>query len=195
MSVLNLRKKLKNFLITFILLSNSLALLADDESQITGTEADGWIVSDWINSQPLSLKDLSGKVVLVRWWTDPHCPYCTASAPALNEWHEAYRNKGLVVVGLYHHKSSIPLEIQNIKEFSARFGFKFPVAIDRDWITLRKWWLNKNRKARWTSVSFLIDRNGIIRYIHPGGQYVKGDDDYAMLKSMIEELLTEKPGK
>ena len=68
----------------------------------------------------------------------------------------------------------------------------FPVAIDRDWITLRKWWLNKNPKARWTSVSFLIDRNGIIRYVHPGGQYVKGDDDYIALKSKIEKLLTEK---
>jgi peroxiredoxin len=87
----------------------------------------------------------------------------------------------------------MPLEMEKIKEHSASLGFKFPVAIDRDWITLKNWWLNKNRKARWTSVSFLIDRNGIIRYIHPGGQYVKGDDDYAMLKSRIEELLTEKP--
>jgi peroxiredoxin len=86
----------------------------------------------------------------------------------------------------------MPLEIQQVKEFSDRLGFTFPVAIDREWITLRKWWLDKNPKARWTSVSFLIDRNGIIRYIHPGGQYVKGDDDYAMLKSKIEELLTEK---
>ena len=41
--------------------------------------------------------------------------------------------------------------------------------------------------------TFLIDRDGIIRYIHPGGQYVKGDNDYTMLKSRIEELLTEKP--
>jgi len=80
-----------------------------------------------------------------------------------------------------------------VKEFSVSLGFTFPVAIDREWITLRNWWLNKNPKARWTSVSFLIDRNGIIRYIHPGGQYVEGDDDYAMLKSRIEELLTEKP--
>jgi peroxiredoxin len=185
---------MKKSLIIFLLLSaNSMVLFADDESQIVGTKAQEWIVSDWIQSSPLSLKGLSGKVLLVRWWTDPYCPYCTASAPALNEWYDAYKDKGLIVVGLYHHKSSTPLEIQKVKEYSTSLGFKFPVAIDKDWITLKKWWLNKNLKARWTSVSFLIDRNGIIRYIHPGGQYVNGDDDYARLKSRIEELLTEKP--
>ena len=183
---------MKKFFIIFFLLTNSMILFADDESQIVGTKAQEWIVSDWIHSEPLSLRSLSGKVVLVRWWTDPYCPYCTASAPALNEWYEAYLDKGLIVIGLYHHKSSIPLEIEKVKEFSASLGFTFPIAIDRDWITLMKWWLDKNRNARWTSVSFLIDRNGTIRYIHPGGQYVKGDDDYAMLKSRIEELLTEK---
>ena len=183
---------MKKLLIIFFVLANSMVLFADDESQIVGTKAEEWIVSDWIQSRPLSLGDLSGKVVLVRWWTDPYCPYCTASAPALNEWYEAYRDKGLIVIGLYHHKSSTPLEIQKVKEFSTRLGFTFPVAIDREWITLRKWWLNKNRKACWTSVSFLIDRNEIIRYIHPGGQYVKGDEDYAILKSRIEVLLTEK---
>ena len=183
---------MRNFLIIFFLLANSTVLLADYKSQIVGTKAEEWIVSDWIHSRPLSLGDLSGKVVLVRWWTDPYCPYCTASAPALNEWYEAYKDKGLMIIGLYHHKSSIPLEVQKVKEYTTGLGFTFPVAIDRDWITLRKWWLDKNPKARWTSVSFLIDRKGIIRYIHPGGQYVKGDDDYAVLKSRIEELLTEK---
>ncbi len=63
------------FLITFFLLANSMVLFADDEPQIAGTKAEEWIVSDWINSRPLSLGDLSGKVVLVRWWTDPYCPY------------------------------------------------------------------------------------------------------------------------
>ena len=150
---------------------------------------------DWINSRPLSLKALSGKVVLVRWWTAPYCPYCSSSAPALNEWYKAYKDKGLVVIGLYHHKSSTPLEIQKVKEYSTSLGFQFPVAIDKDWITLKEWWLIKNRIARWTSVSFLIDRYGIIRYIHPGGQYVKGDDEYANLKSRIEELLNEKQEK
>lgn len=169
-----------------------MVLFAADESQIVGTKAEEWIVTDWIHSGPLSLKDLSGKVVLVRWWTDPYCPYCTASAPALNEWYEAYKDNGLIVIGFYHHKSPIPLEIEKVNRFLPALDLHFLLPLTERWITLRKWWLNKNRKARWTSASFLIDRNGVIRYIHPGGQYVKGDDDYAMLKSKIEELLNEK---
>ena len=90
-----IRQFMKKFLIIFFLLANSMVLSADDESQIVGTKAEEWIVSDWINSRPLSLENLSGKVVLVRWWTDPYCPYCSASAPALNEWYEAYRRKAL----------------------------------------------------------------------------------------------------
>ncbi len=101
---------MKKIFVIFFLLANSMVLFADDLSQIVGTKAEEWIVSDWIHSSPLSLDDLSEKVVLVHWRTDPYCPYCTASAPALNEWYEAYRDKGLIIIGLYHHKSSIPLE-------------------------------------------------------------------------------------
>jgi hypothetical protein len=42
-------------------------------------------------------------------------------------------------------------------------------------------------------VSFLLDREGRIRHIHPGGQYVKGDADYDAMKRKIEELLAERP--
>ena len=72
-----------------------------------------------------------------------------------------------------------------------RLGFQFPIAVDPQWRTLESWWL-KNRDERWTSVSFLLDRRGVVRHIHPGGQYVKGDADYAAMKATIEELLRER---
>ena len=46
-----------------------------------------WELQNWINSKPLKLSDLRGKVVLVRWWTAPGCEYCAHTAPALNEFH------------------------------------------------------------------------------------------------------------
>jgi peroxiredoxin len=159
--------------------------------KLIGTKAPEWKVARWFNSPPLALKDLRGKVVLVRWWTAPDCPFCKATAPALNEFYKSYRAKGLEVIGFYHHKSGGPLSVDDVKMFSARFGFKFPVAIDSDWKTLRRWWLDRDDQA-WTSVSFLIDRRGIIRHVHPGGQYVKGDQNYAAMKTKIEELLAEK---
>jgi peroxiredoxin len=161
------------------------------EEPLLGTKAQEWDVTNWINSKPLELKDLTGKVVLVRWWTAPECPYCRATAPALNEFYSAYHEKGLEMLGFYHHKSQVPLDIDDVTTYSKEFGFKFPIAIDPKWQTLKKWWLNSNKK-KWSSVSFLIDRKGVIRHIHPGGQYVKGDEAYTAMKAKIEELLAEK---
>jgi thiol-disulfide isomerase/thioredoxin len=157
-----------------------------------GTRPPEWEVSDWINSRPLALKDLSGKVVLVRWWTAPGCPFCAATAPALNEFHTKYADQGLVVVGFYHHKSSAPLDVDRVKQSAEKLGFKFPIAIDPDWRTLHRWWLDRGER-KWTSVSFLIDRKGVIRHIHPGGQYAPGDRDYEVMKGKVEKLLEEKP--
>lgn len=70
-----------------------------------------------------------------------------------------------------------------------RYRFRFPVAIDPEWQTLKRWWLDGHDRA-WTSVSFLVDQRGVIRYIHPGGSYT--DEDMATLTSLIEELLAKR---
>lgn len=159
-----------------------------ETSELVGTRPPEWKVSNWINSKKLRLEDLRGKVVLVRWWTAPFCPFCTASAPALNEFFNVYKDRGLLVIGFYHHKAATPLHTEQVKTYADQLGFEFPVAIDPQWRTLRRWWLIGNNRS-WTSVSFLIDRQGVIRYIHPGGQYVKGDADYKRLVKKIEQLL------
>lgn len=164
---------------------------------LLGTRPPDWNASHWFNSHPLKLEDLRGKVVLVRWWTAPHCPFCRASAGALNEFFERYKDQGLVVIGFYHHKAPTPLEPERVKTYSRRLGFQFPIAIDRQWQTLKDWWLNEGSQG-WTSVSFLLDRQGVIRYIHPGGQYVQGETDYRILRRKIEELLekaSSDPGR
>jgi peroxiredoxin len=158
---------------------------------LLGKKPPEWQVTDWMNSSPKTLQELRGSVVLVRWWTAPDCPYCNATAPALNAFYDQYHSRGLEVIGLYHHKSDAPLNVDEVKSFSQKFGFKFPVAVDKDWTTLESWWLN-HKPGAWTSVTFLIDRKGVVRHIHRGGQYVKGDRAYATMKARIEELLKEK---
>ncbi|MDB6021711.1 MAG: hypothetical protein JWQ04_1568 [Pedosphaera sp.] len=159
--------------------------------KLIGTTPPEWQATNWMNSSALKLADLRGKVVLVRWWTAPECPFCRATAPALNEFYGQYHAQGLEVLGFYHHKSDEPLNVDAVKKYATDFGFKFPVAIDPGWKTLHQWWLDKE-KRNFTSVSFLIDKHGVIRHIHPGGEYVKGDKDYAEMKARIEELLVEK---
>ncbi|MCI0748565.1 MAG: redoxin domain-containing protein [Verrucomicrobia subdivision 3 bacterium] len=156
-----------------------------------GMVAPEWSVTNWLNSAPLRLADLRGKVVLARWWTAPDCRYCAATAPALNEFHKRYADEGLAVVAFYHHKSADPLDGREVARHAKRFGFKFPVAIDLDWRTLQEWWL-KDRDRDWTSVTFLLDSKGVVRHIHPGGQFVKGDRSYRELEEKIKALLAER---
>jgi len=161
------------------------------EESLLGRQAPDWTGAVWLNGEPRQLPQLAGKVVLIRWWTAPGCPYCRTTAPALNEFHRDYRDRGLEVIGFYHHKSPEPLVPNAVRAHAREFGFQFPIAIDPNWRTLKQWWINTGAE-KWTSVSFLLDKRGVVRHIHPGGQYVKGDPDYVRLKSKIEELLAEK---
>ena len=163
-------------------------LLAADFSDLIGTTPPDWGPIEWVNSKPLQLRDLRGKVVLIRWWTAPGCAFCEATAPALNEFHDKYASRGLVVIGLYHDKAKHSVHGKDIENYIRQFGFEFPVGIDQGWKTLDRWWRDSGDRP-WTSVSFLLDQKGTIQYVHPGGQYTKGDREYLKLRKKIEELI------
>lgn len=177
------------FLLALTLAPSPLAAAGPGDG-LLGEPAPAWRGDHWLNSPPLALEDLRGRVVLVRWWTAPGCPFCGASAPALNALHERYGGRGLTVVGFYHHKSRGPLDPAAVARHAERFGFRFPLAVDTGWQTLRAWWLDRTDSG-WTSVSFLLDKEGVVRWVHPGGQYVEGDDDFAALDGAIRRLLAE----
>ena len=82
-----------------------------------------------------------------------------------------------------------PLEPAAVKGYLEHYQFRFPVAIDPDWKTLEQWWLDRERG--FTSVSFLLDKKGVIRFIHPGGKYAPGSPDLAEIEKKIEALLSE----
>lgn len=160
--------------------------------ELVGKAALGWEAAEWIQGGPLTLEELRGRVVLLRWWTGPDCPYCGSSAPYLNEWYSRYSRQGLVIVGFYHHKSRGPLTRRQVAELAGRFGFHFPIAIDPEWRTLRRWWLDGHDR-RFTSVSFLLDQESTIRYVHPGGTYTP--DDAAAIEAQMQKLLARTPHK
>ncbi|MCW5807997.1 MAG: redoxin domain-containing protein [Deltaproteobacteria bacterium] len=153
-----------------------------------GKAAPAWEL-DWMGAPPIAVKDLRGSVVLVRWFTEG-CSLCSSSAPTLVALHDELGAKGLRVIGVYHHKSPESLEVANVRALAAELGFKFPIAIDRDWKTLKAWWLDGGAK-RFTSVSFVIDRRGAVRYIHEGGAYAPKSKDAAELRRWIDRLLHE----
>ena len=121
------------------------------------------------------------------------------SAPTLNEFHRRYADRGLIVIGMYHPKPvHRPITVDDIREAVQERRFRFPIGIDRDWSVLRQWWPD-DRGRRATSVSFLIDKRGVVRHVHPGPAYhrevVGGDEqprrDFVELEHRIEELLAE----
>jgi len=148
-----------------------------------------WPQLAWIGSEPLDWETLRGRVVLVRFWTDT-CPYCAASAPTLRSLHAEHADRGLTIIGVFHPKPrGRPLRAGEVREAIERFGWDFPVAVDRDWRTLDAWWLTGPRR-RATSSSILLDREGVIRWAHPGPEYAPGSRDANELERAVEALLS-----
>jgi thiol-disulfide isomerase/thioredoxin len=141
-------------------------------------------------------------VTLYRWWTSG-CPYCERSLPAIERWREKYESRGLRTVAVYHPKP--PRDVSEVSdEFIVRaarsLGYAGVLALDSDWSKLRiatRGW--RERSA--TSVSFLVDHKGVIRFVHPGLDYFPSDDleherqhrDHELLEAAIKALLEEIP--
>ena len=166
---------------------------ADPTGALIGTTPPEWHADQWMNSAPLTLASLRGSVVLVRWWT-AGCPFCSATAPALRAFQREYGERGLKVIGMYHHKEDTPFDPRVYEDTARKYEFTFPLAVDPDWRTLQSWLRDKDGKpvdTGFTSVTFLLDKHGVVRHVHPGGQYVAGDAGHAALVAAIDRLLAE----
>jgi peroxiredoxin len=152
----------------------------------------------WVQGGPLTLAGLRGRVVLVRFFMDADCPYCNATAPSLNEFHDAFAAQGLVVIGMYTPKPRPrKVTVDEVRGYVTSYRFTFPVAIDADWSALRKLWLDRVPGAEFTSATLLIDRHGILRHVQKGGAYGKDAKDpqaradYHEMREAIVALLAE----
>lgn len=160
---------------------------------LEGSTPPDWDAERWLNSPPLRLADLRGRVVLVRWWT-AGCPYCKTTAPALRGLHERYNSRGLVIIGMYHHKEKEPFDPKVYEQTAKEYGFKFPLAFDPEWRNFHRWMRDPQGNpvdTGWTSVTFLLDKQGVVRYVHPGGEYVEGDRAHKQLTAVLKRLLKE----
>jgi peroxiredoxin len=163
-------------------------------AELIGKAAPEFEGLQWLNSEPLRLKDLRGKVVLIRFWL-MGCPYCANTAPALNDLYKSYRNEGLVVIGVHHPKSEFAQDATLVRRAARRLGFQFLIAHDNDWKTINAYWTGVRRS--FTSSSVLIDQNGTIRWVHHGGEYYRQGrnpseiEAFHSLERTIKQLLAE----
>ena len=172
-----------------------IASRAPDE--LIGKLAPAWSFDRWVRGGPLTLRGLRGKVVLVRWWTDG-CHYCRTTLPVLEDLRREQR-RDLVVIGVYHPKPPRDVTDAFVLGVARELGFGGPIALDRDWRTLGRYWLDADPERGWTSVSFLIDREGVIRWVHGGGEYHRSSDpaharcdlQYRELEQTLATVLAE----
>ncbi len=165
---------------------------------LVGRPCPDWPARRWVQGGPVQLPDLRGRVVLLRFFMESDCPYCRGTAPALNELHREYGGRGLTVLGFYTPKPRPrPVADADVRRYVKDYDFAFPVAVDDDWAALRRLWLDRMPGASFTSASLLLDAQGVVRHVHPGGTFSPSGDeaargDYARLRQAIETVLAER---
>lgn len=171
--------------------------LPPHQQHFVGRAAPSWGELDWLDD-PLSDADIRGHVVLVRFFTDT-CGFCRASAPALRELNDEFADLGVKIVGMYHPKPrGRPVSRDAIEGFAREHGWTFPVGIDADWAVMDAFW-PPGEARRHTSFSMLIDRAGVVRYVHPGPEFHSGGpadheqcrSDFSDIRAGILALLAE----
>jgi hypothetical protein len=139
----------------------------------------------------------TGQATLVRWWTD-NCPFCERSLPAVEGLRTRHAPRGLRTVAIYHPKPPRAVDDAFVKSAAERLGYHGAIAVDERWDALNRIWLETGSREA-TSVSFLLDATGRIRWVHPGPDlHPSGDPafagpnaDYARMDAAIAKLLAE----
>ena len=145
-------------------------------------------VTQWINSEPLTMKKLRGKVGVVDFWTNG-CFNCKNNYPHYKAWQERYACKDVVILGIHTPETTGERDIERIGKQADKNGLKFPIAVDNDGANWNAW----NNRV-WPTVYVVIFVRGIVRYgwegelswrrVRPGEEKVR---------KLVDELLLECP--
>jgi thiol-disulfide isomerase/thioredoxin len=130
----------------------------------------------WLNSEPLMLKDLRGRVVLIQFWTFG-CYNCRNTLPFVKRWDDRYRDKGLTVVGVHSPELDNERKLENVRREVAALEIRYPVVTDNDYKTWRAYDVEA-----WPTI-FLLDKQGRIRWKHVG------EGAYEEAEGVIQKLL------
>ncbi|MGH8431071.1 MAG: thioredoxin family protein, partial [Solimonas sp.] len=133
-------------------------------------------IAQWLNSEPLTLAELKGRVVLIDFWTYS-CINCLRSLPYVARWHEKFAGRGVVIVGVHTPEFGFEKSTRNVQAAIRRHGIIYPVAQDNQYAT---WKAFENQY--WPAV-YLIDRRGHIMLKH------FGEGAYDDIERAVETLL------
>ncbi|MBI4080553.1 MAG: cytochrome c biogenesis protein DipZ [Candidatus Levybacteria bacterium] len=136
----------------------------------------------WFNlpagRQALNLSELRGRVVIVDFWTYS-CINCQRTMPYLRAWHEKYKDKGLVIIGVHAPEFEFEKNAENVAQAIKDFKLTYPIVQDNDFATWRAY-----NNSYWPA-KYFIDKDGYVRYTH------FGEGAYDESEKVIQELLEE----
>lgn len=136
----------------------------------------------WFNSEPLTLKNLRGKVVIIDFWTYS-CINCQRTMPYLRKWWGTYKDKGLVIIGVHSPEFEFEKSVKNVTQAIKDFKLPYPVVQDNDFATWRAY------NNRYWPAKYILDKEGFIRYTH------FGEGAYDETEKVIQDLLKEAGAK
>jgi len=140
-------------------------------------------ITAWLNTKSdLTLQELRGQVVLVDFWTYT-CINCIRTFPYTTKWYEKYKDKGFVIVGIHTPEFEFEKKTDNVVEAMKQYGITYPVGQDNSYSTWRAY------DNRYWPAHYLIDTQGVIRYIH------FGEGNYDKTETAIQQLLEEAGNK
>lgn len=157
-------------------LAISMLWLGPSQGSTAGKQAPEITNDTWVNSQPLRLMDLKGKVVLVEFWTFG-CYNCQNVEPYVKSWHDKFKDRGLVVIGVHSPEFGYERVLKKLREYIREHNIQYAVTIDNDY----KAW-NSYQNHYWPAM-YLIDKQGVIRYIRIG------EGGYDQIEQQIRYLL------
>jgi cytochrome c biogenesis protein CcdA/thiol-disulfide isomerase/thioredoxin len=133
-------------------------------------------IESWLNTQPLTMQSLRGKVVLIDFWTYS-CINCVRTLPYITEWDRKYRDQGLVIIGVHAPEFEFEKKLSNVEVALTHHGIRYPVALDNQ---LATW---DNFHNQYWPAHYLIDATGKVVYTH------FGEGKYAVTENNIRYLL------
>jgi thiol-disulfide isomerase/thioredoxin len=164
-----------DYMALFLLASLSMAI-ARGPSNIGVPSFRG--ATGWINTEPLSLPDLRGKVILVEFWTYT-CINWRRTLPYVRAWAKKYKDAGLVVIGVSTPEFSFEKNVANVRQAVKDMKIDFPIAIDDNYAVWRAF-----NNEYWPALYF-IDQQGRIR------DHQFGEGNYEQSEMIIQRLLAE----
>jgi thiol-disulfide isomerase/thioredoxin len=140
--------------------------------------------AEWLGSEPLGPAELRGHVVLVNFWTLT-CINWLRQEPYVRAWSQAYRDDGLIVIGVHTPEFSFEHEIDRVRQATTDREIDYPVAVDNDYTV---WSAFANNY--WPALYF-TDKEGIIRDEHFGeGRYEESERTIQRLLGIERELVS-----